>query len=101
LRQFLQDIATASEQGDFRAPLGQSDRRGQSDPRRSARDNEDVILDLHPSILLFQCEQYPSINGQLSLAPQKCHGPQFLDSAFVQDRRSAPAQSGAKPAVFV
>jgi hypothetical protein len=36
LRQFLQRIATAGEQGDSRAPLGQSDRRGQPDPRRSA-----------------------------------------------------------------
>src|SRR5580704_8498343 len=46
-RQFLQRVATTSEQGDSRAPLGQSDRRGQPDPRRSARDNENTILDLH------------------------------------------------------
>jgi hypothetical protein len=46
-RQLLQGIRAAREQGDFRAPLAQSDRCGQSDPRRSARDNEDTILDLH------------------------------------------------------
>src|ERR1700733_1978271 len=51
-RQFLQRIATASEQGDLRASLGQSNSRRQSYPRRSTRDNEDTIVDLHRFILL-------------------------------------------------
>src|ERR1700753_72024 len=47
-RQFLQRIGAASKQGDFRAPLRQSNRRRKTDPGRSARDNEYAILDLHP-----------------------------------------------------
>jgi len=42
----LQRIATASEQGDFRAAIRQRDRRREADPRRSARDNENAIFDL-------------------------------------------------------
>jgi len=47
LRQFLQGIAAAGQEGDFRAAFRQSHRRRQPDPRRSARDNEYVIFDLH------------------------------------------------------
>jgi hypothetical protein len=49
LRQFLQRTGAASEQRDFRAPLRESDRRSKTDPGRSARDNENAILDLHVS----------------------------------------------------
>ena len=61
-RQFLQRVATASEQGYFRAALGQSNGSRQPYPRRGTRDNENAILDLHRSILLFQFDQNPSIN---------------------------------------
>jgi hypothetical protein len=52
LRQLLQGIIAASEQGDLRAAIRQSNRRRQPDSRRSARDNEYVILDLHRFISL-------------------------------------------------
>jgi hypothetical protein len=66
LRQFLQRIGAASEQGDFRAAIRQSNRRRQPDPRRSARDNENAIFDLHRSILLFQFDQDTEITGTFS-----------------------------------
>src|SRR6266513_2518534 len=46
LRDLLQRIATAGQEGNFRAAISQSHRRRQPDPRRSARDNEYVIFDL-------------------------------------------------------
>ena len=98
-RQFLQRIAAASEQGDFRAAVGQSNSRREPYPRRSARDNENAILDLQPSILLFQFDQYPSINEPLSLAPRRRHRSQFRDNAFVRDQQSAQARSVAIPVV--
>jgi hypothetical protein len=53
LPQFLQRIGASSEQGDLRVAIRQCGRRREADPRRSARDDEDTIFDLHPSILLF------------------------------------------------
>jgi hypothetical protein len=47
LRQLLQRIATASQEGDLRAVIRQNHRRRQPNSRRSARDNEHVIFDLH------------------------------------------------------
>src|SRR5258708_13993741 len=86
LRQFLQRIATASEHGDFRAALGQRNSRRQPYPRRSSRDNENAIFDLHRSILLFQFDQYPSINVLLSRASRMRQRSRFRDSAFVRGR---------------
>jgi hypothetical protein len=53
LPQFSQRIGASSEQGDLRVAIRQRGRRREADPRRSARDDEDTIFDLHPSILLF------------------------------------------------
>jgi hypothetical protein len=51
LCQFFQRIGAASEKGDFRAAVRQSDRRRQSYPRRSAGHNEYAIFDFHLLIL--------------------------------------------------
>jgi len=51
LREFLQRFGAACEKGDFRATIRQGDRRRQPDPRRSACDNENMILYLHRSII--------------------------------------------------
>ena len=66
LRQLLQRIGIASEQGDFRAAIRQRDRRREADPRRGARDNENVIFDLHRSILLFELDQYSNQRAALA-----------------------------------
>jgi hypothetical protein len=51
LRQFLERISTAGEEGDFPAAIGKGNRGRKPDPRRSAGDNEDAIFDLHGSML--------------------------------------------------
>src|SRR6516162_5491907 len=49
LRQFLERFSAASEQGDFRTAIRQSDCRRQPNSRRGAGDNEYAIFDLHLS----------------------------------------------------
>jgi hypothetical protein len=65
-RQFLQRFGAAREQGDLRAAISQRDCRRQSDPRRSAGDDEHAILDLHRSLRLLHRSSMPPSARSLS-----------------------------------
>ena len=51
-RQFLQRISTSREQSDLGAAIRKGDCRRKADPRRSTRDYENAIFDLHRFMLL-------------------------------------------------
>jgi len=98
-RQFLQRIATASEQGDFRAAIRQRDRRREADPDEAPVTMKTRSFDLHRSILLFQFDQYSSIQrAALAGARDATSDLSFVINAFVRDRRSIQARLGAMQA---